>query len=101
MAEHSDGALPRRGQVRQPDCFLGEFDPTMWDPADRCSASHWHTSLPVQCTQAGRRSVFPRASASGTHGRRGTARQAPTASHVRRSVPRLAPCIGHSGAAIT
>jgi hypothetical protein len=44
--------------------------------------------------------VFPRASASGTHGRRGTARQAPTASQVRSSVPRFAPCIGHSGAAM-
>ena len=74
--------------------------PTMRDPADRCSASHRQASLPVQCTQAGRRSVFPRTSASGTHGRRGTARQAPTASQVRRRVPRLAPCMGHSGAAM-
>jgi hypothetical protein len=39
--------------------------------------------------------VLPRASASETHGSRGTARHAPTASHVWSSVPRLAPCIGH------
>ncbi len=74
--------------------------PMTLDPAARWASSQLTTSRPVQCTQAGRRSVFPRASASGTHGSRGTARQAPTASHVRNRVPRFAPCIGHSGAAM-
>ena len=74
--------------------------PTTHDPDARWRASHPVTSRLVQCTQARRRSVFPRPSASGTHGNRGTARQAPTASQVRSKVPRFAPCIGHSGAAI-
>jgi hypothetical protein len=54
----------------------------------------------TQCTHDGRRSVLPFASASGIQGRRGTAKQAPTASHVRRRVPRFTPYLGHSGAAI-
>jgi hypothetical protein len=41
-----------------------------------------------------RRNELPRASASGTHGSRGTIRQAPTASQVRSNVPRFAPCSG-------
>ena len=61
---------------------------------------HRQASGSVQCTHPGRRRVLPRASASGTHGRRGTARHAPTASQVRSSVPKLAPCSGHNGAAM-
>jgi hypothetical protein len=44
-----------------------------------------------------RRNELPRASASGTHGSRGTIRQAPTASQVRSNVPRFAPCSGLCG----
>ena len=73
--------------------------PTIDEPAWRCLPSHV-TGSPVQWTQARCRRVLPRASASGTQGRRGTARHAPTASQVRRRVPRLTPCSGHSGAAI-
>lgn len=68
-------------------------------PDSRSVANH-PIGSPVQCRQLRWRKVLPRASASGTQGNGGTARQAPTASQVRSRVPRFAPCNGHRGAAI-
>ena len=71
---------------RQPDSTA-----TMRLPAVRCASSQHSTSRPTQCTQLRWRDVLPLADASGTHGNRGTARQAPTASQIRSSVPRFVP----------
>ena len=96
VAEHH--TVRRRAAGRSPSRIASSASstPTIAEPRARWVEPPDPVAGPVHA--GGRRSVLPRSSASGTHGRRGTARHAPTASHVRRRVPRLTPCSGHRGA---